>query len=255
MQRLYRMTGDLYRRISGADGQCAHATGEAAVDVDYPARISPAWPIDHQSFDAIALFQPEGHRQFGLRQITGSTLNQSRLHQAPGKYTHCRANPVPVRLCSHQAKTDAAIPAELIIAIQVRGPVVSRKQQIEIAVAVEVGICKPAADFRLVELSANFCGNLAKASPATIQEELGRLRISHVAANVADGLVDVSVGDGEVEPAIQVHVQKNTAETKAVPRCNPYTRLWRDVFETLAAHAVESDHFVVKVRDGNPRRT
>ena len=81
-----------------------------------------------------------------------------------------------------------------------------------------------------------------------------RLRISHVAANVAHGLVDVSIGHGEVEPAIQVDVQKSAAKTQAVPGGDAHPGLRRDVFETLAARPIEANHFVIEVRDRNARR-
>src|SRR5258708_4850004 len=127
-----------------------------------------------------------------------------------------------------------------------RGAVVSSNQKVEIAVAIEVCIRQASADLWLIEISANFRRDIPKDSLAPIQEKLGRLRISHVAANVAYCLIDVPIGDSKVEPAIQVDIQKRAAKPQAVSGGDAHSRLWRDVFETLPAHAVESDHFVVE---------
>ena len=69
---------------------------------------------------------------------------------------------------------------------------------------------------RLVEVSAKLCGDVVKCSSSTIEEQLGRLRISDIAANVAHGFIDMPVGDHEIQPAIQIDVEKCAPESQAV---------------------------------------
>src|SRR5258707_819852 len=113
-----------------------------------------------------------------------------------------------------------------------RGAVVSSNQKIEIAVAIKVRISQAASDFRLIELSANFRRDIAKTSLFSIQKKLGRLGIAHIAANVANCLIDMPVGDGKVEPAIQVDIQKRTTKSQAVSGRDSHSGLRRNVFET-----------------------
>ena len=81
-------------------------------------------------------------------------------------------------------------------------------EQVEIAVAIEVAVGKTATDFGPVEVGAGLRGNVAEDPLAAVQKELWRLRVSDIAANVANSFVDVSVGDREVEPAIEIDVEK-----------------------------------------------
>src|ERR1035437_2003627 len=91
MQRLYRMTGDLYRRISGADGQCAHATGEAAVDVDYPARISPASQARIRSLEGMIISGSEADVDAAIAAST--TIEAATAPHTPsGHHSHAHAH-------------------------------------------------------------------------------------------------------------------------------------------------------------------
>ena len=91
------------------------------------------------------------------------------------------------------------LPAPLIVAEQHRRAVVGRHQQIDVAVAIEVAAGEPAADARLREPAAGSGGDVAERAVALIEEQMRRLRVADVAADVAHGLVDVAVGDDEIE--------------------------------------------------------
>src|SRR5258708_30751906 len=88
----------------------------------------------------------------------------------------------------------------------------------EIAVAVEVGDGEAAADFGLSEAAAKFGGNFEKFRVALIQEELRGLGVAYVASDVANGVVNVAVGDCEVEAAVEIGVEKDAAEAEGVAR-------------------------------------
>src|SRR5882762_7363163 len=46
-----------------------------------------------------------------------------------------------------------------------------------------------------------------KLSAAPVQEELRRLRVSGVAANIPDGFIDVAIGHRQVQSAIKIHIE------------------------------------------------
>src|SRR6202011_2477443 len=99
----------------------------------------------------------------------------------------------------------------LIVAIQKSRTVVGGQQKIQVSVAIEIAVREAAPDFWLIEPAAHFAGDVAESRAALIPEKLGGLRVADVAANVAHGLVDVAIGDRQVEHAIEVRVQKGAA--------------------------------------------
>ncbi len=146
------------------------------------------------------------------------------------------------------------LPAQVVVAIEVSGAVVGSDQQVQVAVAIEVAIRKATTDFGTVELSASLGRDLAENSLAAVEEQLRRLCVSDIAANVANRFVDVPIGNGEVEPSVEVDIKKRAAEAEAVSGCDTYSRLGCDIFKAFAAHAIKADHLVVEVRDGDSRR-
>ena len=101
---------------------------------------SATGPIDYDAVNAVALLQTESHGQFRLGQITGTAFDDLRLGQATSKDAHHGADGVAVRLGALQTKADAAIPGQLIVAIEVSRSIVGSEQQVEIAVAIEIRI-------------------------------------------------------------------------------------------------------------------
>src|ERR1700722_1244199 len=140
---------------------------------------------------------------------------------------------------------------QLVVAIKIGGTVVGGKQQIEISVTIEVGQREAAADFRLIESSAGFGGDPAKDASPPVQKKLRRLGIPDVAPNIAHGFINVAVRDCEVEPAIQVNVKKRAAKAQAISRGHAHSGLRRDILETPAVGAIESDHFIIEVGNGD----
>ncbi len=63
---------------------------------------------------------------------------------------------------------------------------------------------------------ANRLAELMKFPLAVIQEELRRLGVADVAADVADGFVDVAVGHDEIDRAIEVGIEKGAAESQRI---------------------------------------
>ena len=87
------------------------------------------------------------------------------------------------------------VAGELIVAIEKRGAVIGGDQQIDVAVAIKVAVTESAANFGLTEFPTDGGGDIAKFSVAIIEEKLRRLSVADVAANIADGFVDVTIGN------------------------------------------------------------
>ena len=168
---------------------------------------------------------------------------------------HCGADGVAIGFGSDQVEADAVIARpSLVVAIQISGTIVGGDQQIEVAIAIEVAVGQTASDFRLIETAAGFGGDIAESSLAIVEKQLRWLRVSDVAADVAHGLVDVAIGHGEIQPAVEVDVEKGAAESQAVSGGDPTPDWGAMSSKTLAAEPVEADHFVVEVGDGDAGR-
>ena len=105
-------------------------------------------------------------------------------------------------------------PASLIVAIEIGRAVVGGDQKIEIAVAIEIAVGQTAADFRAANLRRLSAATSRKLPLPVVQKKMRRLRVSDIAANIAHGFVDVAVGDGEIEPAIEIDIEERAAEAR-----------------------------------------
>src|SRR5215510_14626980 len=99
--------------------------------------------------------------------------------------------------------------AELLVVAQKQGRTVRLGQDdIEIAIAVDIGESGAAADDGLEEIGSGLVGSGHGESAAVVPEELGRLLISLACLDFADLLLEMSVGGQQVEAAIQIVVEE-----------------------------------------------
>ena len=87
-----------------------------------------------------------------------------------------------------------------------------------IAVAIKIAVSQSAADLGLRETAADFARPRRETSLALVQEQMRRLRVADVAANVAHRVVNVAVGDHQIEPAVEIEVGRNTQPNPNVVR-------------------------------------
>ena len=81
-----------------------------------------------------------------------------------------RADGVAVRLCAHQPQSDAAIAGELVVAVEVRGPVVGGDEYIEIAIVVEIAEGRAAAHLGTREVRPGLRGYVVKPLASAVEE-------------------------------------------------------------------------------------
>src|SRR5208337_3652173 len=103
-----------------------------------------AGPFDYQTIDLVSLPQPEGYRQFRLRQITGPALDQARLARSSVKDLRRRPDGIAIRLRSDQMNPNASVPGRLVVTVKIGGAVVGGDEQIKIAVAIKIAVGKAA---------------------------------------------------------------------------------------------------------------
>src|SRR6266704_2452985 len=140
----------------------------------------------------------------------------------------------------------------MIISKERRGTVVCGHQNVEITVAIEVSVSQATPYPRFFEAAARFTSYIAKFFVSEIEKKLRRLRVSDVATNVSDRFVNVAIGDCQIQSAIQIDIEEQTAEAEGVPgRCPDARRNGYVVENSGRVCAIETDHFVVEVGDGD----
>lgn len=143
-------------------------------------------------------------------------MNHSRLGLPIIKDSNRRADRIAVRLRAFQMKSNAPRVCHLIVAVKIRGSIVSGQQNVQVTVAIEIAISQSAPHFRRFETSSCRSRDILKFSAAAIQEKLRRLRVTDVPANVSNGFVDVAVRDRQVEISIEIDIQEETAESQSI---------------------------------------
>src|SRR6185312_10078606 len=107
--------------------------------------------------------------------------------------------------------------------------VVAGHDHVEIAIVIEISKGCPAAYFRLRESRTHLIGNVMELSGPGVQEQVRRLFICHVRADIPNRIVDVTVDDEQIEQTVEVGVEKEAAEAEAAAGATADVRLWRPV--------------------------
>lgn len=184
-----------------------------------------------------------------MGEVAGAAANLAGLNLAVGVQVDGGADGVAIGFCADEVEAEAAVSGELVVAIETGGAVVGGEEEIEIAVAVEIGDGETAAYLGLSEVAAELGGNFEKFCVALIEEELWGLSVADVAADVADSVVDVAVGHGEIEAAVEIGVKEHAAEAESVARGGAEAGWHGDIVERFSVGAIEAEHFVVEIGD------
>src|SRR5947207_4458624 len=159
---------------------------------------------------------------------------------------------VTIGLCSREMQAQEAIAGTDVIAKKISGAIVRCEQQIHIAIAIKIGKSEPASNASGGKISSIAAGDILEFSFAEIEEEVRRLSIANVAANIADGIVDVAVRDDQIETAIKIEIGKAATKAESCYRRASDTGGCRDVSKlSRRGRAIEANHFVFKLCDGD----
>jgi hypothetical protein len=108
------------------------------------------------------------------------------------------ADGVAVGCAALEAEADGAVSVGDVVAVKHGSATVGGEEEIDVAVAVEVAAGEGAANARSGESGACLRGNIAEEVVAVVDEEVRRLGVLDIAADVANGVVDVAAGNDEV---------------------------------------------------------
>jgi len=137
-----------------------------------------------------------------------------------------------------------------VVAEEIGRAVVGGEQEVEIAIAIEVGESESAAN-RGTAKSPPLLRQHPEIYLCRDSENMRRLGVANIAANVADSVVDVAVGDDEVQAAIEIEVGKAAAKSECgfggppTPAASETSSIARQPV------TIEADHFVVEIGDGD----
>src|SRR5664280_2957013 len=106
------------------------------------------------------LSQPRGQRQVAGRTVAGAGAHHIPLLPRSSLYAHHGADSVAIRLRPGQAHVQPVVTVAAIVAIQVRRTVIGGNQNVEIAVAVEIGIGGAARHNRTMERGVHLCAHV-----------------------------------------------------------------------------------------------
>ena len=81
---------------------------------------------------------------------------------------------------------------------------------------------------------------------------MGRLGVADIAANIADSIIDVPVGDDQIKFAVKIEIGKTASETERGLGRSANTRGNRDIFKLSGRRrTVKTNHFIIKISDGD----
>src|SRR5258708_1018311 len=108
-------------------------------------------------------------------------------------------------------------------------------------------------NFGLAELCSTFTRHIAERSLSAVQKQLRWLCVANISPNVANGLVDMSVSDGQIQVAVEIHIEERATKAQAVLGRQADARRSRYLLiRAFFLCAVKSDHLVIKVCDAIP---
>ena len=149
----------------------------------------------------------------------------------------------------------------LVVAEQPRRAVDLGQHDIEVTIAVQIGEGRAAADNGFEKVPAAFFrGDRHEASlridSASVPEELGGLAILLAGLGFFDVLVEMAVGGQQIEPAVQIVVEKKDAkgERLTAGRADALREGFVGEGERVVLRDVKGGHFIGEVSDGNAQR-
>ena len=129
-----------------------------------------------------------------------------------------RADAVAVRFRPGDPQPQGAVAVEQIVPVKECRTLIRSEEEVDIAIVVKIAVGEPPCDFRSGKVAPKFRGDIAEAAAALVEEEVRILGIAGVGTHVSHGGVDMPVDDAEIQPAVEVRVEKGAAEAQAIAR-------------------------------------
>src|SRR5260370_20420016 len=111
-------------------------------------------------------------------------------------------NRLGVWIRARKMKSNALRFRRLIVAIKIRWSAVGGHQYVQVTIAVEISASQTPANFQGLKSSTHCIRCVLKFSAASIHEEMRRLSVSGVPADIPNRFVDVAIGHRQVQSSI-----------------------------------------------------
>src|SRR5262245_13485456 len=181
-----------------------------------------AGPVDDDLVALVVLPQAKSHWQLALAEVALGGPDQPPLDLAPLMKLDQRADSIGVRRLADELQPQPVMPELLVVPQEPSGTTGRGGDDVEIAVAVDVGAGCPATDHGLQKLlAAFFLGHLQELDlllGAAIPEEVRLLRVELRDLHAVNVFFQVAVGSEDVEPAIEIRVEEEQAELELQAR-------------------------------------
>ena len=133
-------------------------------------------------------------------------------------------------------------------------PAISRDQQIERAIVVDIAVGRASCHARCGERHPGGRCDLFELSVAEIMKKVRRFRVANARLHSFDAVFNVSVRNVNIQPAVQIVVEKEATKTKRQQTSAAHVRLRRFVHEQpVALIVIKREHLVRKIRDEHAR--
>src|SRR5262249_54978783 len=155
---------------------------------------------------------------FTLRQIARTAAQHLRLRSSTSTDANDRTEPVAIRTCALEPKPQAVV-GSAIVTQENRRSSVGRHDDIQIAIIVKVPVRRTSANSSLTHSRTKVLSHFCECTLPFVPEHMGKLRVLDPVLNMLNGAFEMTVGNKDIEPAIQIVVEEETAETECQQAC------------------------------------
>src|SRR6185437_5486361 len=207
--------------------------------------MNAARPADFNSIHARIFSQPECQRELRLRTVARAATHHLGLTPGSRFHRHKRTEAIAARFAAHGLDRNPVILVSTVVAENARGAVIVVDYDVEIAIAIEVAIRGPPSHDRLLEIrTGGFADVRELALLIVVKQERWFLKLN-LLLNVANLLFNMPIRAKDIGPAIQVVVEKESAEREIQQGRPAQFRTRRLVDEdTVAFVVIKSKHLV-----------
>src|SRR5207237_431217 len=119
-----------------------------------------------------------------------------------------------------------------LVQVHASWPIVIRDDHVDVTIVVEIAKCDASRNFQSLEIGTRFSGYFAKTLTLFVMEKLVWLLIGIGFGSLP---LDITVGDGEIQPAIVIIIEETRSESGVgLDRCKQ-TLLRSDLIEEAAS--------------------
>ena len=219
------------------------------------------WPSD-SCLGNLAASQANIDGKFALREVAlgGHDLTRNSA-SILGAQVDPGSDGFRITFWSDYLQSDPMVPQGLVIAEQQRGPMDLGHDHVEVSVPIKICIGRSSTYDGLEEVFTGFGSRGAdeRLIASTVPEELGRLPVVDIGLHLLDVIFDVSIGGQDIEPSIQVIVEKEETKLEEQSARRPETFRNGLVSEDQGIFCrlghIEGIHFIGEIADGDAQRT